>query len=212
MDRTPARLAQASRCTRMASAALALGGLTALLAACGGGNSDAPSSLFDGLGPGNPSSCPRSQPDDIWFDRRLGCLAAGQRFIQGTAVGGDRADRAYIFGQEVLDTQFVNVLGANLRRYFKYTLCVRAAPANLSPTTLASDLGAALGLNTLNTGRTFYPTGVAGSTFAYGGLVDDNTVATPCDPARHAVIVDYASTRIHSVNPAALSQVQTIDR
>ncbi|MFT3819871.1 MAG: hypothetical protein QM750_20035 [Rubrivivax sp.] len=184
----------------------------AALVACGGGSSDGESSsLFDTFGPGNPSSCPRAQTDDIWFNRRLGCLAVGQRFVQGSAASGELADRAYIFGQEVLDGALANVIGANKKRYFKYTLCVRGAPANLSPSSLANDLGVAMGLNTLATGRTFYPSGVSGSTFAYGGLVAQNTLAITCSTSLHPVIVNYGTGRIEAVTPAALSAVEVID-
>lgn len=189
---------------------------TAIVTACGGGGgsdgSSGGTSLFDGYGPGNPSSCPHAAPDDIWFNKRLSCLAAGQKFIKSTGASGATADRAFMFGQQVLNANLNNVLGPGKLRYFQYALCVKSAPENISTTGLADDLGLAMGLNTLATGTTFYPTGVSGSTFAYGGIAGPNSVAAPCDPAVHPVIVDYATGRIASVNAAALAQLQVLDR
>ena len=127
-------------------------------------------------------------------------------------ASGERADRAYIFGQQALDLSFSNVLGSNVSRYFKFGLCVRNAPLNLSPVSLAGDLATALGLNVLVTATKFYPPGVSGSTFLYGGIADTNTLQTACDVSRHPVIVDYATGRIESVNAAALALVQIFDR
>lgn len=190
--------------------------LAAILAGCGGGGGSSGqsggTSLFDGYGPGNPSSCPHAAADDIWFNKRLSCLAAGQKFIESAGASGATADRAFMFGQQVLNANLNNVLGSGKLRYFQYALCVKNAPANISTTGLADDLGVAMGLNTLATGTTFYPPGVSGSTFAYGGIAGPNSVNTPCDPAAHPVIVDYATGRIVSVNAAALAQLQVLDR
>lgn len=186
-------------------------GLLAALAACGGG-SDLTTPLNDGYGPGSPSACPRARQADAWFNNRIACLAGGQRFISGAPASGDRADRAYILGQEVLDQNFNNVLGANIKRYFKFAVCVRGAPANLPPLSLAGDLATALGLNVLATGTTFYPQGVSGSTFWYGGINDTSTVQVACDAAVHPVIVGYDSGRVESVNAGALSALVIVDR
>jgi len=129
-------------CSFLVSALLAVS-----LAGCGGGGSGPGSSLNDGFGPGNPSSCPKAQLSDAWFNNRLGCLANDQRFISGAAADGAPADRAYIFGQQVLDGRLNDVLGANVLRYFKFALCVRNAPANVAPSALAGALATALGLN-----------------------------------------------------------------
>jgi hypothetical protein len=182
-----------------------------LLAACGGGGS-LTEPVNDSFGPGNPSACPSSKLSDAWLNNRLDCLRAGQKFIGTSGASGEKADRAYIFGQQVLDPAFNSVLGANVIRYFKHALCVRNAPANLSAVTLTGDLGTALGLNVLVTGSRYLPSGVSGSTFQYGGIADTNTLQTPCDPSRHPVIVDYDSGRIQSVNPAALAVLQVFDR
>lgn len=192
---------------------LVAGAFVTLVAACGGGGDSAGSALFDGYGPGNPSACPKSSLADTWLDKRLPCLAAGQKFIRNSAgATGASADRAYIFGQQVLDTNLINVLGANKLRYFKYTLCVKGAPETLAPVALAVDLEVALGLNVLANGTGFYPPGVAGSTFQYGGIAEANTLQIACDPATHPVIVNYTSGRIESVNATALAAVQIFDR
>lgn len=186
--------------------------VAAVLAACGGGGDTFTEPVNDTFGPGNPSTCPSSKVSDIWLNNRLDCLRAGQKFIGTSGASGEKADRAYIFGQQVLDPSFNNVLGANVSRYFKHVLCVRNAPANLAPLILAGDLGTALGLNVLVTGGKYLPSGVSGSTFQYGGIPDSNALQTPCDPSRHPVIVDYDSGRIQSVNAAALAQLQIFDR
>lgn len=184
-----------------------------LVTACGGGGGDPLTEpINDTFGPGNPSSCPSARLSDIWLNNRLDCLRAGQKFIGTSGASGERADRAYIFGQQVLDPSFNNVLGANVSRYFKHVLCVRNAPANLAPVTLAGDLGTALGLTVLVTGNRYLPSGVSGSTFQHGGIADTNTLQVACDATRHPVIVDYDSGRIQSVNPAALAQLQIFDR
>lgn len=193
---------------------LALQATAALvLSACGGGGGDPLSEpINDTFGPGNPSGCPSAKLSDVWLTNRLDCLRAGQKFIGTTGASGERADRAYIFGQQVLDPAFNNVLGANVSRYYKHVLCVRNAPLNLAPVTLAGDLGTALGLTVLVTGNRYLPSGVSGSTFQWGGIADTNTLQVPCDPTRHPVIVDYDTGRIQSVNPAAVVQLQIFDR
>ena len=80
------------------------------------------------------------------------------------------------------------------------------------PLVLAGDLGNALGLTLLLTGRMFYPSGVAASSFTYGAIIDVHTLQTPCDPARHPVIADFATLRVESVNGGALAQLQIFDR
>ncbi|MBL8345258.1 MAG: hypothetical protein JNN03_07440 [Rubrivivax sp.] len=193
--------------------ALAAGAFAVLAAACGGGGNNGGSALFDGYGPGNPSACPKSSLDDTWLDKRLPCLAAGQKFIRNSAgASGAVADRAYIFGQQVLDTNLINVLGANKLRYFKYAVCVKGAPETVAPVALAVDLEVALGLNVLANGTGFYPPGVAGSTFQYGGIADANTLQMACNPTLHPIIVNYASGRIESVYFAALAAVQIFDK
>lgn len=194
--------------------ALAAGTFAALLAACGGGGGDSGgSAVFDGYGPGNPSACPKSSLGDIWLDKRLPCLAAGQKLIRNSGgASGAAADRAYIFGQQVLDTSLTNVLGANKLRYFKYAVCVKGAPETLTPVALAVDLEVALGLNVLANGTGFYPPGVGGSTFQYGGIADANTLQVECNPATHPIIVSYASGRIEIINTTALAAVQIFDK
>jgi hypothetical protein len=142
----------------------------------------------------------------------LGCLAAGQRFLSNLTATGARADRAYIFGQRAYDLAFNNLLGPDVSRWVKYAVCVKNAPANLAPLSLASDLGTALGLNVLATGGSFMPAGVSGSSFGYGGIVDANVLEVPCRQEAHPVIVDHDSGRVLSVNAGALAAVEVFDR
>ncbi len=205
--------ARAPRGSPGALGALAAGVFAVLAVACGGGGESGGSAIFDGYGPGHPSACPKSSLADTWLDKRLPCLAAGQQFIRNSAgATGAAADRAYIFGQQVLDTSLINVLGANKLRYFKYAVCVKGAPETGAPVTLAVDLEVALGLNVLANGTGFYPPGVAVSTFQYGGIADENTLQITCKPTLHPIIVNYASGRIESVNATALAAVQIFDR
>lgn len=209
-------VAQTAVATRLAGARILK--LTAaaafiVLAGCGGGSSDPLTTpIVDGYGPGNPSGCPSSQATDVWLNNRLGCLSPGQLFISQQATSGARADRAFMFGQETLDGNQANVLGAGVRRYFKYAVCVRNAPADMAPLVLAGDLSNALGLTLLLSGRRYYPSGVSASSFNYGGIIDAHTVQVSCDPTRHPVIADFATLRLESVNAGALSQVQVFDR
>jgi hypothetical protein len=209
------RSSSSSAATTTATATTAATLAAVLMAGCGGGGGgagDINTPINDVYGPGSPSSCPNGQRSDVWFNNRLACLAAGQRFINAASGSGDKADRAYIFGQQALDGSLNNVLGPNVLRYFKYAVCVRNAPATIAPLSLAGDLATALGLNVLATGSRFYPPALSGSTFFYGGISDTNTLQTPCDPAKHPVIVNYDSGRIESVNSGALSALVVFDR
>lgn len=199
---------------RLTPQAIAAAALLAL-AGCGGGGGgggDLNTPINDGFGPGNPSACPRAQRSDVWFNNRLWCLAAGQKFINSATGSGERADRAYMFGQQALDGSLNNILGPNVLRYFKYALCVRNAPATVAPLSLAGDLATAVGLSVLSTGSTYYPPGLAGSTFFYGGVADANTLQVTCDPAKHPVIVNYDTGRIESVSAAALTALVVFDQ
>jgi hypothetical protein len=187
--------------------------VAAWLAGCGGGGGgDVPAVLpKPGYGPGNPSGCPHAQLADVWLNNRLGCLAAGQLFIDmAGSRDGTRADRAYVINQVALDENINDVLGGNVHRYFKYALCVRNAPANVLPVQLAGDLQTAVGFSLLQSGTTYLPAGVSGSTLGTGGVADW-VLQTPCDPAVHPVIVDYDTGRVESVNGAALATLEIFD-
>jgi hypothetical protein len=212
--RTGNATAQRGAGVRLKPQAIAAAALVAL-AGCGGGGGgggDLNTPINDGFGPGNPSSCPRAQRSDVWFNNRLSCLAAGQKFINSATGSGERADRAYMFGQQALDGSLNNILGPNVLRYFKYALCVRNAPATVAPLSLAGDLAAAVGLSVLSTGSTYYPPSIAGSTFFYGGVADANTLQVTCDPTKHPVIVNYDTGRIESVSAAALTALVVFDQ
>lgn len=193
--------------------------LAGMLAACGGGGSGGPgdeggpTGIAQGYGPGNPAGCPHATQDDTWFNKRLGCLAAGQKFVlvSGGATG-DAADRAYLVNQKVLDLSLVDVLGTDVARYFKYGICVRNAPANLSGTALANDLATAIGLNAGVSARAFYPPSVSGSTMSLGGSADTPVIQTTCSVSLHPVIVNYQTGLVETVNPAALAALTVYDR
>jgi hypothetical protein len=192
---------------------LVLAALVGAIAGCGGGGSDStPSTIYDGFGPGSPSTCSKSTAADVWLNNRLGCLAAGQKFSRASGASGALADRAYIVGQQAHDTALANILGANRLRYFKYAICVKNAPENLAPNTLTVDLEIALGLNLLANGSGFYPPGISGSAILYGGIADANVLQVPCSAATHPIIVNYTSGKLESVNPSAMSAVQVFDR
>jgi hypothetical protein len=197
---------------RRRAIALALTAAIALASCGGGGDDNTGSAIFDGYGPGNPSACPKAALADVWLDRRIACLAAGQKFVRNGGATGPTADRAYIFGQQVLNASLANVLGPNVLRYFKHAVCVRGAPENLAPITLAVDLEVAVGLNVLANGTSFYPPGVSGSTFWYGGIADTNTLQITCSPLLHPIIVDYSTGRIEGVNAGAVAALQIFDR
>jgi hypothetical protein len=148
----------------------------------------------------------------VWIDQRLSCLTVGQSFVNlsagyvatGTATG----DRAYVINQETYNTNFVNILGpsSNFIRYWAHFLCVRNAPLigggggyNIG---LAGDMQIALGLSAL-TGR--LPAGVGMTSIGQYGGDRGGFVDMPCNAALHAVIVDYTTGKIISVNPSALS-------
>lgn len=184
---------------------------TIAMAGCGGGDDDT-----DALASSSGAGCPNAQTSDVWMDQRLGCLRAGQDFINLSAghVGANTAtgDRAYVVNQGAYDKQFNNILGSSsgFRRYWAHFVCVRNAPLipggsgfNIG---LAADLQGAMRLDPFNAS---IPPGIGTTTFAqYGGDRSgwDNTA---CNSALHPVIVNYSTGKIESVNPAALGAVAT---
>lgn len=183
------------------------------LTACGGGGGyDGHTQIHnDGFGPGSPSTCPKSVVDDIWINNRLGCLTAGQPFFNAVAdATGTRKDRAYQIGQQATDQNFRNLLAGDASRYFKYYLCVRNAPPNLTGLEAASSLSDALGIGSVML-TLYFPPGVTGSSLRVGGVLD-SAVDTPCDPKKHPVIVDFNTGKVESVNASALDSLQIYDR
>lgn len=196
---------------RAGAAALASSAIALVLAACGGGGDGGGTSVNnDGFGPGSPSTCPKSVVADIWINNRLGCLTAGQPFINaGAGATGTRKDRAYLVGQQATDQNFQNLLAGNASRYFKYFLCIRNAPQNLTGLEAASSLSDALGIG--STLRTLYlPPGVTSNALRVGG-VSDSVVEIPCDPTKHPVIVDFSTGKLESVNASSLANLQIYD-
>lgn len=191
---------------RTKKALLLAGGIMALLAGCGGGgggDSSPPATV--NYGPANGSACPRSVQSDIWLNQRLGCLGAGQ-LVLNAALGatGAVADRAFIINQSALDLSLHNVLGVDVARFFKYFVCVQRAPANIQGRAVAADLAVSVGLAQTVSGRTYYPASISGSTLDFGGSADVHMLQETCDQSKHAVVIDYATGRVNSLNPAAL--------
>lgn len=153
--------------------------------------------------PAAAASCPRATLDDVWINNRLGCLSAGQQFVDlsGRATG-TKADIAYIVSQLVVDSAFYNVLGGNNRRYFSHFLCVRNVPSDVRRVSLAADLQIAIGVSNQSSLK---PPGVGAVNLDISGGNQPSLLVTSCDPLRHPVIVNYDTGRIESVNPAALS-------
>jgi hypothetical protein len=177
--------------------------LMAGAAGCGG------SAATGALG-GGADACPHAQLDDIWLDKRLGCLAVGQDASPTVATApGDRVDRAFIVAQQTLADGFNNALGSGNSRYFKYVVCVHDAGADLtgpsSSVPFAGDLVGAFRVMTLQ------PPEVDSSTLRVGGGGEDAVVATPCDPAVHPVILDRDG-KIESINPGALAALTISDK
>lgn len=197
---------------RASAAALATTAIALALTACGGGGSDGGQTSFynDGFGPGSPSTCPKSVLADIWINNRLGCLTTGQPFINaGSGATGARKDRAFQIGQQATDQNFQNLLPGNVSRYFKYYLCIRNAPQNMTGLEAASSLSDALGIGSIL--RTLYfPPGVTSNSLRVGGVLD-SVVETPCDPTKHPVIVDFNTGKVESVNASALANLQIYD-
>lgn len=182
-----------------------------MLAGCGGGGDSPSGASTDGFGPGNAASCPRAQLSDVWFNNRTGCLAVGQKFVNvsGSATG-TKADRAFLMGQQVLDPNLNNVLGAGVLRRFKFALCVRNAPAAVAGTAMGADLATALGMGSVLR-TTYYPPGVSGSTIDAASGREPAIQAMACDPAKHPVIVNFDTGLVESINVAALAGLEIYD-
>jgi len=156
-----------------------------------------------------PSGCPNQSPDDVWLNVRLSCFYVGQPFIDiSKSATGSPADRAYIVSEQVLDSNFTNVLGSGKQRYFEYILCVKQAPANIASISLASDYVVATWLGSLGSIKGI---GAATTSIGQGKDTGPTQVETACDPAIHPVIVDFPSGKIESVNPAALANLKITD-
>ena len=157
-----------------------------------------------------PAGCPTQSPDDVWADVRLACFTVGEPFIDVSKdASGDPADTAYIMVEQAFDDSFSSINGGK-RRYFEYILCVKQAPANIEPLSLATDFAVANGLG--NFGWAL-PKGISTATTSISGsdATGPSRVVTPCDPAVHPVIVDFPSGKIESINPGALANLKTTD-
>lgn len=180
------------------------------LAACGGGDDGSKTSQAGG------GNCPSAQTSDVWMDQRLGCLQAGQPFIDMSAgyvkAGTATGDRAYVLNQGVYDKQFNNILGtaSDFRRYWAHFVCVRNAP--LIPggsgfhTGLAADLQTAMRLGPFSSD---IPADVGATTLGQYGGNRSGWADTSCNAAIHPLIVNYTTGAVESINPAAVGATQT---
>jgi hypothetical protein len=190
------------------------------LSACGGGGDDQNQDLQQVLEGGHPpqdaQACPTSTQSDVWLDKRLGCLSAGAQFTDLSAGygGGDTQDTSYTVNELAQDTAFNDILDDGKTRYWANFLCVRHAPVQADSgfgLGLAGDLQIAMGIS--NFGK-FKPQGIGAVSIGLSSGGEAGVTgrkAEPCDPARHPVIVDYATGRIESVNPGALAAMTVYD-
>ena len=161
--------------------------------------------------PGGPSgaSCPHATPDDIWIDKRIGCLAPADVGSPSIAKAtGPRADRAFILAQQTLDSGFNNVLGSGNSRYFKYAVCVRdvgedaATPSFAVP--FAGDLVVAFRVMSAHSPE------IGSSTLRVASQGEPAVAAQPCDPTSHPIILAADGT-VESANPAAVPALTIVD-
>jgi hypothetical protein len=86
-----------------------------------------------GASPLGGGACPNAQLDDIWLNKRLGCLTVGQDVSATVRTApGARADRAFVVSQQTLANGFTNVLGSSNKRYFSHLVCVHDAPSDFT--------------------------------------------------------------------------------
>jgi hypothetical protein len=157
-------------------------------------------------------ACPTANIDDVWIDKRLSCMKVGDTFSDIIA-GKPKvsvADRAYIVSESPSGEGWKSINGGKTR-YFSRYLCIKNAPAALDNRYIASDLNQQIGLNNFNP---YLPKGIVHvSIDIFSGLGSPypTSIETPCDPAKHPVIVDYDTGKIVSINPQALSALEIYD-
>lgn len=182
--------------------------LATLVAGCGGGGGgDSGSSAT------SPATETVSCATDVWINNRFNCLSEGQRIIN--SAGGEPAgmeDMSFTVSQLVLDANFVNVLGPNKSRHFESLVCVLNAPASyqhagLQTTSLAANLGVAFKIDNGSP----KPSGIASTNLT---VLPNTASATPirCDAAVHAVVLDYKTGTVASVNKQVLPSVKVVDQ
>jgi hypothetical protein len=193
---------------------LSLAALSAAsLIGCGGGDSPGTTST-----PGQQQApvarvCPKAVTADIWLDRRLECLTAGDVFIDisSFASTGAITDRAFVISEQVLDSSYSNLIAPGKSRYFKHFVCVKNAPLELTGTSgrlsLASDLNLQMGLGSPSQ----RPAGIGAASLGSSGGNQAGFVEMACDPARHPLIVDFATKKIVSVNQPAVAFLEIYD-
>ncbi len=174
----------------------ALSGLALAILPHGGAHAAEPLQPYRG-----ELKCQAREMDDIWLDQRLACVSPGQKFIVNAAgASGAARDVAFVVNEAIYDKNFYPIQDRKVR-YYQSFLCVRNAPADIRPLFLSGDLANALKLSNLDQ----KPEGVGPTSVNIAGGDRDGWEATPCDPARHPLIVDYRTGAVVSVNPAALA-------
>lgn len=95
-----------------------------------------------------------------------------------------------------------------MARHYSRILCVRHAPSGLTDyrfrLSLATDLVVALRSSGALPNGYYTFIGAAGGDRP--GFVDET-----CDPAKHPIIIDYATGTIESINPEAMTAVAVYD-
>lgn len=161
-------------------------------------------------------TCPTAKPEDVWMDKRLGCLTVGSKFIDLSAGFTESVyrDTSYTLNERAYDTSFNNILGSigDPTRYWANFLCVRNAPVtpngNGYTLGLATDMSIAMGINNFGSKK---PQGISAVTMGlYSGAQSGVTPVKPetCSPLIHPVIVNYTTGKIESVNPGALGAMK----
>jgi len=183
----------------------------ALLSACGGGTGDSPFPPAPSPSP-SPAPCAGSTQDDAWVNQRAGCVQAGSRMVSlsgGQALEG--GDVAFVVKQKLFLNSFSS---ATQFRHFASFLCMKDGPrvANLSQygVSLATDVSVAMKVANQYVGSQL-PAMVSAVSISIAGTNRPAAEATTCDPAKHFLIVDYATGNVLSVNPGATLVVYDTD-
>ena len=186
--------------------------VVSMLTACGGGGGSADSSPQATTPPQTNvdpwPKCPRSNVNDAWVFNRFECTSVGSTAINLSASGIATTD-SYEY---TLVERIHPVTGpATDLKYMAYFVCLKNSP---SPTdqgwrvNFANDVEALFKLN--NSSTAYLPTGVWTTTVLIqaGAGKPDPWNKTTCDPAKHPLIIDFATGKVESINPdATLTEV-----
>lgn len=202
--------------------ALQIGSLVsaAFLAGCGGGGSSSGAdSNTQGTSPplngGNPSAntdpwpkCPRAKVEDAWAFNRFECTSVGANAISLSKSGVASTDS---YEYTLVERIHLNTGPSTDLKYMAYFVCLKNSP---SPTDqyfriqFANDIESLFKLN--NSSTAYIPAGVWTTTFLIQGETGKPQPwnKTTCDPAKHPLIIDFATGKVESINPnATLTEV-----